>query len=195
MIKIDDFTSANTSPETTVPCSKSEKPLPSVALDITTGTASKTTETTSLSSEKEGPGTPPASVAPNVVTAAPKTTISSGDTASVAPDVGAVVQVTATLSNTIKETNKSTLLLKNQKNFFVATGTKLEGSHIHGEPIKRGCCKVAIMSVTITGSKTWFPDQFGENKLEKGNIVQWPISHTTCSSNVSPLTTRSKRKR
>ena len=112
MIKIDDFTSAKTSPETTVPSSKSEKPLASVALDITTGTASKTTETTSLSSEKEGPGTPPASVAPNVVTAAPKTTISSGDTASVAPDVGAVVQVTATLSNAIKSQHYSSRIRK-----------------------------------------------------------------------------------
>lgn len=132
---------------------------------------------------------------------------------STAPDVGAVVQVTATpvttaaslsslptitstlTSSSFKPADKNTLLLKNDKNIVIATGKRLEGCEIHGKQLRSDCCKVAITSVLTAGSKTWFPDQFGEDRIEKGAIVQWPVDHTKFSTNVSPLMTRAKRKR
>ena len=183
-IHIDDFTNTKEAAE---PSSSKSHNTPALATPDVTMSPVADAPTNRASSE---PGNPSQS-SPRVVRDASKTAGASGiPFGAGAPDVGAVVQVT-TLPNT---TNKL-FLLKNKKDVVVATATKLEGDNIHGEPLKEGCCKVAITSVTIAGSKTWYPDQFGENILERGNIVQWPISHTTCSANVSPLTTRSKRKK
>ena len=90
-------------------------------------------------------------------------------------------------------TSQAALLLKNSHNVVIATGRKLEGSRIHGHQVHPGCCKVVISDVLISGSKTWFPNQFGEDHLQNGAIVEWPLHHTS-GDNVSPLVTRAKRK-
>ena len=92
-------------------------------------------------------------------------------------------------------TSQAALLLKNSYNVVIATGRKLEGRQIHGHQVHPGCCKGVISDVLISGSKTWFPNQFGEDLLENEAIVEWPLHYTTSGDNVSPLVTRAKRKR
>ena len=87
------------------------------------------------------------------------------------------------------------ILLKNKDNVVIATGKRLGGNEIHGQKLHPGCGKVVITNVLLAGSKTWFPDKFGEDCLEKGAIVEWPLHHTACGESISPLTTRTKRRR
>ena len=70
----------------------------------------------------------------------------------------------------------------------------MEGSEVHGDKLRPGCCKVAINNVLVSGSKAWFPVIFGEDLLEKGAIVEWPLHYTVCGDNISPLTTKAMRK-
>ena len=102
-----------------------------------------------------------------------------------------LAEVTATtLPTTTTSTAKSPtieLLIKNRQNIVVATGKRLEGNEIHGHELHSGCCKVLISNVLVPGSKSWFPDQFGEDLLETGAIVQWPLHHTTCGDSISPF--------
>lgn len=105
-------------------------------------------------------------------------------------------QVTTTQAKeTIAPTSSPTMLLKNNHNVVIATGKRLEGNEIHGHEVHPGCCKVVISDVLLSGSKTWFPSQFGEDLLENGAIVEWPLNHMTSGDTVSPLLTRAKRKR
>ena len=51
------------------------------------------------------------------------------------------------------------------------------------------------MDVVQVGAEAWFEDAFGENKLSIGIIVEWPSSMISNVADVSPLHTRTNRKR
>ena len=106
------------------------------------------------------------------------------------PIIGTVIPVSTTTDTSIP-----LLLLKNSDSIVIATGRQLEGEEVHGSKLRSGCCKVAISSILQSGSKAWYPDKFGEDLLEKGAIVEWPLNYTTFAENISPMTTRAKRMR
>ena len=109
---------------------------------------------------------------------------------STSPITGTVIPVSTTTDTSIP-----LLLLKNSDSIVIATGRQLEGEEVHGSKLRSGCCKVAISSILQSGSKAWYPDKFGEDLLEKGAIVEWPLNYATFAENISPMTTRAKRMR
>ena len=54
--------------------------------------------------------------------------------------------------------------------------------------------KLTIEDVLQVGTKTWYPDKFGEDDLLKVAIVEWPVDTTTTTGDLSPLHTRSKKR-
>ena len=54
---------------------------------------------------------------------------------------------------------------------------------------------LSVVDVVQVGAEAWFEDAFGENKLSTGIIVEWPSSMISNVADVSPLHTRTNRKR
>ncbi|XP_064392036.1 uncharacterized protein LOC135339719 isoform X2 [Halichondria panicea] len=91
----------------------------------------------------------------------------------------------------------STIFMKGRDGSIVATGTVLPGVHktIHGCPCQKDCEPLSVVDVVQVGAEAWFEDAFGENKLSTGIIVEWPSSMISNVADVSPLHTRTNRKR
>ena len=87
--------------------------------------------------------------------------------------------------------------MKGRDGSIVATGTVLPGVHktIHGCPCQKDCEPLSVVDVVQVGAEAWFEDAFGENKLSTGIIVEWPSSMISNVADVSPLHTRTNRKR
>ena len=99
------------------------------------------------------------------------------------------------LQSTVKKQgSKTSALLKNSSGTVVATGDIIaEGQQLHGESLREGCVKIMITDVVTPEAKSWFPDKFGEDTLEKGTFVEWPTDSITHLNAISPLATRSRR--
>ncbi|XP_064382532.1 uncharacterized protein LOC135331338 isoform X2 [Halichondria panicea] len=91
----------------------------------------------------------------------------------------------------------STIFMKGRDGSIVATGTVLPGVHktIHDRPCQKDCETLSVVDVVQVGAEAWFEDAFGENKLSTGIIVEWPSSMISNVADVSPLHTRTNRKR
>ena len=87
------------------------------------------------------------------------------------------------------------LCLKGRCGTIVATGEVVPGDILHGCPVGENNLKVMIKEVIQRNATTWFPDKFGDEKLQKGSFVAWPKQNLTLPENFSPIHARVRTKK
>ena len=93
------------------------------------------------------------------------------------------------------ESKNMTFILKGKDGTIVARGTVFRNRDIiHGRQRQKDCEIVTIDEVLQVGAEPWFDDAFGEG-FDKGGMVEWPKDMMCSITDMSPMHTRTGKRR
>ena len=110
-------------------------------------------------------------------------------------NAGSTTTASASTSKKTSQQSSGQVLLKGKDGHTVAVATLMEGDTIHGHELQKSYLKVAVNELIQPGAEVWFPPFDDESELHEGSIVEWPEGSITSAKQISPLHTRTRRKK